>query len=183
MLVVKFGLSCQLLEFLVKNEYDDGNLIIWCYELMFWSILMFLWSMSTVGEVSATILGPLRSKLGFWEKFGVISREEPKILCSCSWWTRQASSPCAVASDAGQTHNFGCYQSFGLFPDIPKYSFWCVLIDVLTYNATVTRITWIWNGIIKLRQTLSKNLEFSKLSFSRMKWWGYDLFSITMNLG
>ena len=35
----------------VKNDYDFKNLMIWCYKLIFWFILMLYWSMLTVGEV------------------------------------------------------------------------------------------------------------------------------------
>ena len=38
--------------------------------------------MMNVSEVCATILGQLRSKLGFGVIFGVSSREEPKIMGS-----------------------------------------------------------------------------------------------------
>jgi len=45
--------------------------------------------MMNVSEVCATILGQLRSKLGFGVIFGVSSREEPKIMGSlfcAAWW-------------------------------------------------------------------------------------------------
>jgi len=73
-LVVKFGLNSEVLEFLVKNECDDENLMIWCYELMFWFILMLPWSMLTIGEVCTTILGQMGAKVGFWGDFWVSSR-------------------------------------------------------------------------------------------------------------
>jgi len=67
---------------LKKKKYDDGNLIIWCYELMFWFILMFLLCILTVGEVCTTFLGQLGSKLDFWGDFGVSSRERVHFLGS-----------------------------------------------------------------------------------------------------
>jgi len=44
-----------------ENEYGDENLVIWCYEFMFWFPLMLFWCMLTVGEVCAIFWGQLGS--------------------------------------------------------------------------------------------------------------------------
>jgi len=59
MIIVKFGLNCDVLMFLVKNECGEENLLIWCYELMFWFTLISFWCMLTVGEGCTTFLGQL----------------------------------------------------------------------------------------------------------------------------
>ena len=43
-LFVKFGVECENMS-LVKNESDCESMIEWCYEFMFVSVLIAIWSM------------------------------------------------------------------------------------------------------------------------------------------
>ena len=88
------GVDCEVWlelwswEFLVKNEYDDGNLMIWCYELMVWFILMFLLYMLTVSEVCTMIFGSIGIKIEFLEW---VPNREPISEFPYSWQSCWAS--------------------------------------------------------------------------------------------
>lgn len=125
-LIMKFGLIWEVLELLVKNECGDENLLFWCYEFIFWCILMFFVWMLTVGEICATFLGQLGLKLRFWGKSCVSSREEPKNLGSLSCDTRP-TCPSSLWQDVyDRTNSFGRSRQLRSLMDIHNSSFWCV---------------------------------------------------------
>jgi len=124
-LVVRFGLICEVL---VKYVNDFENLVKWCYEPMINEFRSFLLCMLTVGEVCTTVLGQLRSKLGFLGSFCVSSREGTHFwvpLCCAACWARC----CVPWPDV--LNSTCCYAHLGpfwLFPDIPECSFCGVLM-------------------------------------------------------
>jgi len=124
--VYEFWMKLWKCEFLVKNVFHVEFVVKWCCEFMFANVLIDFWCMLTNNKVWITFLGQRGSKSGFLWKFGMSTREEPKILGSRLWWARLASYvvPCRVAQD--RTQDFGRCGKLGPFSDIPKCFFWCV---------------------------------------------------------
>jgi hypothetical protein len=91
--------------------------------------------------------------------------------------------PWRVAQD--KIHDFKCPGKLGPFPDIPKCFIWCVWMLFSLKNLLEHQMDWIKMIVMNWKETKLKNVknvEFSKTCFSQVKWWGYDLFSVTMSL-
>jgi len=113
------------LEVLVKNEYDDGNLMIWCYERMVWFILMFLLCMLTVSEVCTMILDQLKSKLSFWSEFLIGN----PFLSSLTLGNLAGRAGVFHGEECRTTHVVPCTPGlsgrFRILPSVPFDVFWC----------------------------------------------------------
>jgi len=129
-------------EFLVKNEFDFEFMMKWGYELVFKSVLIVLWCMSTVNKVCVTFLGQLESKLGFLWDFWVCSREETHLWVPLFCEAQPTSSylPWWVVQNC--TCNFLHLGAFGVVCRHPYVFLLMCLTAVLPYKPTGTSFTW-----------------------------------------